>query len=662
MNPFDPLAFTKHEPLAPAIQRGSMVPRAWTPFFTGLVLLLRSAWASPEGRPATTPEPWEKAARSRRTLLMGLVALTSLATSWLLISSESEWHHPMLQGLQIGLFTLLSGWVAAGFFTALMGFMTLLKSDPMALALPSGGTLPPMDPTARTAVIMPICNENVHTVFAGLRAIAESIAESDAASLCHVFVLSDTSDPTLRAHELAALGSLRETLGDRCPVYYRWRERRTRRKAGNVADFCRRWGKSYRYMVVLDADSVMSGKSIATLIHLMEKNPKAGIIQTAPQSCGMNTWHARAQQFSGRVAGRLFTEGMQYWQLGESHYWGHNAIIRVEPFMRHCALSILPGKGGLSGEILSHDFVEAALMRRAGYHIWLVPSLEGSYEQPPSNLMEELQRDRRWCQGNLKNLRLMAEPGLHPAHRVMLFTGGMAYLSAPLWLAFLLISLSLRWLEPTVSAASGAWTAFPSMPVALPMLWSTTLALLFVPRALAAYAVFAQKRQAAFGGSAVFLKSLLLESVLSLLQAPIRMMAHTLFVIVALTGLKLEWKSPQREATTLEWGELLQRLAPLVSPIVALVVVTFFLRPEAGWWLLPVGLPLLLSTPLGVLTSRVSSVRPGALLSLPEERRPAAVLRKAWGYAGNPLTAGWFSKPVSSRKKSERLRVLSGAS
>lgn len=661
MNPFDPLAFTKNEPLAPAIQRDSMVPRAWTPFFTGLGFMVRNIWARPDVQKPSDPEPWEKAARSRRTVLMGLIVLTSLATSWLLVSTESEWHHPWLQGLQIGLFTLLSGWVAAGFFTALMGFLTLLKPDPMALELPSGGALPPMDPAARTAVIMPICNENVHTVFAGLRAIAESVAESDAASLCDFFVLSDTSDPTIRAHELAALNSLRETLGNRCPVYYRWRERRTRRKAGNVADFCRRWGKSYRYMVVLDADSIMSGKSIATLIHLMEKNPKAGIMQTAPQSCGMSTWHARAQQFSGRVTGRLFTEGMQYWQLGESHYWGHNAIIRVEPFMRHCALSILPGKGGLSGEILSHDFVEAALMRRAGYHIWLVPKLEGSYEQPPSNLMEELQRDRRWCQGNLKNLRLMAEPGLHPAHRAMLFTGGMAYLSAPLWLTFLLVSLALRWLEPAVSPASASWSAFPSMPVALPMLWGTTLALLFIPRILAAYGVFVQKRQAAFGGTAVFLKSMLLESALSLLQAPIRMMAHTLFVIVALTGLKLEWKSPQREATALEWGELLQRLAPLVSPIVALVVVTFFLRPEAGWWLLPVGLPLLLSTPLGVLTSRVSPVRPGALLSLPEERRPAVVLRKAWGYSDNPLAAD-RSFRLSSPRKPDRLRVFSGAS
>ena len=158
-------------------------------------------------------------------------------------------------------------------------------------------------------------------------------------------------------------------------VYYRWRQRRSQRKAGNVADFCRRWGRDYRYMVVLDADSVMSGDCLLSLVRLMEAHPRAGILQTAPQACGLSTLHARAQQFAGRVAGRLFAAGMQYWQLGESHYWGHNAIIRVEPFMRHCALAPLPGRGQTGTEILSHDFVEAALMRRAGYQVWLVPDL-----------------------------------------------------------------------------------------------------------------------------------------------------------------------------------------------------------------------------------------------------------------------------------------------
>ena len=217
-------------------------------------------------------------------------------------------------------------------------------------------------------------------------------------------------------------------------LFYRWRKRRTKRKSGNVADFCRRWGRSYRYMVVLDADSTMSGDTLVELVRLMEQHPRAGIIQTLPQIARPGTLHARAQQFASRVSGRLFALGMAWWQLGDAHYWGHNAILRVQPFMRHCGLARLPGRGALAGEILSHDFVEAALMGRAGYEVWLAPQLDGSWEQSPSNLLDELQRDRRWCQGNLQNVRLVAEPGWRAAHRAMFGVGALSYLVAPLWL------------------------------------------------------------------------------------------------------------------------------------------------------------------------------------------------------------------------------------
>ena len=278
-------------------------------------------------------------------------------------------------------------------------------------------------------------------------------------------------------------------------MYYRLRDRRTHRKAGNVADFCRRWGKDYRYMVVLDADSVMSGDCITTMVKLMEAHPRAGIIQTATQAIGHATLHARAQQFASRVTGRLFTLGMQFWQIGESHYWGHNAIIRIEPFMDHCALAPIAGSGGMSGGIMSHDFVEAALMRRAGYDVWLVADLVGSYEQQPPDLLSELQRDRRWCQGNLQNARLMAEPGLHPVHRAMFVTGTMAYLSAPLWLAFLTLGTAL-WM--TGAAIAPDWRA---LPIELRGLWAWTLCMLFLPRVLGLAAVFLRREQKSFGGT-----------------------------------------------------------------------------------------------------------------------------------------------------------------
>ncbi|MHB1097988.1 MAG: glucans biosynthesis glucosyltransferase MdoH [Burkholderiales bacterium] len=540
MNPNDMPAAILRQRMAPPIYRGSMTPHPWTGFWRGIRLALSGARDKDTGM-ANISQAWEHAASRRRKILLTLVAASTAAATGLLSHTEaSNSLHPGLHSIQLALFVMLFGWVTAGFVTALMGFWVQWHPDPHALSLDvtDSGTL---SGDARTAIIMPICNEPADPVFSGLRATCESLAKSASAELFDVYVLSDTSDPVLRARELAAWSSLRDQLGEGRRLYYRVRERRTRRKAGNVADFCRRWGKNYRYMVALDADSVMTGETITKLVRLMEAHPKAGIIQTAPRACGVQTLHARIQQFAGRVAGRLFTAGMQYWQLGESHYWGHNAIIRVEPFMKHCALAKLPGSGGLSGEILSHDFVEAALMRRAGYHTWLTTDLEGSYEQQPSNLMEELQRDRRWCQGNLMNFRLITEPGIQPVHRAMLFTGTMAYVSAPLWLGFLLISLSLRLLEPHIHAA----TLFPwlGMSSTLDLLWTFTLSLLFLPRVLAVIAIVKQGEQEAYGGSAALIKSALLEAGLSALQAPIRMMAHTLFVLTALTGLNL-WTKP----------------------------------------------------------------------------------------------------------------------
>ena len=434
----------------------------------------------------------------------------------------------------------------------------LLRGDRHSLALREPHA--PIDRTARTAVIMPICNENVATVFAGLRATCESLAATGALSLFDFYVLSDTADPALRAAEQEAWERLRQTLGD-APVgaggrvFYRWRRRRTRRKAGNVADFCRRWGSNYRYMVVLDADSIMHGDTLVSLVRLMEENPRAGVVQTLPQGFGHGTVHARLQQFANRVTGRLFALGMAYWQLGESHYWGHNAILRVAPFMRHCGLAPIPGRGGLAGEILSHDFVEAALMRRAGYEVWLAPQLQGSWEQHPANLLEELQRDRRWCQGNLQNARLIAEPGLRPVHRAMLGIGALSYLMAPVWLGFVVLGL---WLGTVYSSS-----------IALLVL---TVLLLLLPRVLGVLAVRLKGEQDSFGGTAQLVNSAVLELLLSALQAPLRMLAHSVFVLGALTGLRLDWRSPSRDTLAVTWRDALTGIGLLALPTLAMAL------------------------------------------------------------------------------------------
>jgi membrane glycosyltransferase len=626
---------------APPINRGSMAPRPWRGFWNsiGTALLVKlgaggKAAAAASRAPQRSQAAWERAAQQRRLAFMALTVFSTVVASTLFARVQPDYGNLWLEYSQIALYGLLSGWVVTGFVTALMGFLVSVRGDKHALSAKQVADHP-MNPEARTAIIMPICNEDVATVFAGLRATCESVAATGHARQFDVFVLSDSYTPEVAAAERAAWEDLRAALADspnqpQVEVYYRLRKRRTHRKAGNVADFCRRWGKDYRYMVVLDADSVMSGECLTSMVKLMEANPTAGIIQTATQAIGHVTLHARAQQFASRVTGRLFTLGMQYWQLGESHYWGHNAIIRIEPFMRHCALAPIKGTGGMSGGIMSHDFVEAALMRRAGYHVWLVADLVGSYEQQPPDLLAELQRDRRWCQGNLQNARLMAEPGLHPVHRAMFVTGTMAYASAPMWLAFLTLGTAL-WL--TGSSVVAHWLA---MPMELAGLWLWTLCLLFLPRVLGIAAVVLRREQRQYGGVGGLLKSAALESTLAIVQAPVRMLAHSLFVVVALTGIKLDWKSPPREAAAVPWRIAFSQLAPMSLIIAALAVGIALIDVSALAWLMPVGLPLLLAIPLTVLTSQIAlgnAMRDRGFLVIPEESRSPAVLQRAWMHA-----------------------------
>jgi membrane glycosyltransferase len=618
-------------PRLPPEWRGAMVARPWQGFWSGL-------WQGLSGRhePAAewAPVPWLNAARLRRRGLLVAVLLATAAATAVLARTQPLQGQGGLQALQIGLFALLFAWVCAGCLTALMGFGVLLRGDRHTLSLAAlsrtGGHGPAtLGADARTALIMPICNEDVATVFAGLRATCESLVAAGGARLFDVFVLSDSHDAALLDAEAAAWKDLHERFAGQLRVHYRVREQRQQRKAGNVAEFCRRWGRCYRYMVVLDADSVMSGDCLLSLVRLMEAHPRAGILQTAPRPCGHDTLHARAQQFATRVSGPLFTAGMQFWQLGEAHYWGHNAIIRVEPFMRHCALASLPGRGALAGDILSHDFVEAALMRRAGYEVWLVGDLDGSFEQPPPHLMAELQRDRRWCQGNLQNARLITEPGLHPVHRAMLATGAMAYLSAPLWLAYIVLGVVL-WITGDALAMP------PALGIGTLALWAGTGVMLLLPRVLGVAVVLMRGQAADFGGPLRLIGSALLEALLSALQAPLRMLAHSLFVFGAITGWKLEWKSPPRSADRVLWRDAARRFAP--ATVLALVATLALAgrSSDALMWLLPVALPLLLSVPLAVVTSREvwgRRLRTAGVLLVPEESRAPSLLQRAWALA-----------------------------
>jgi membrane glycosyltransferase len=602
-----------------------MVPKPWTGFVASVRgALMRRLRGQPAPSCPHVPAAWEGAASRRRRGLLLAIGASALTAAILLGRTHGGVQDNVLACVLVVLYTLLFTWISAGFITALMGFAVQLRGDRHALSAASVAGQP-ISAAARTAIIMPVCNEDVRVVVAGLRATCESLLATGAGELFDVYLLSDTSDPLIRAAELAAWGQLRDKLGNGLRVHYRWRQRRTRRKAGNVADFCRRWGRNYRYMVVLDADSVMTGECLLSLVRLMEAHPRAGIIQSAPRPCGLMTLHARAQQFAGSVAGRLFTDGMRYWQLGESHYWGHNAIIRVEPFMKHCALAPLRRGADRSEDILSHDFMEAALMRRAGYHVWLVSDLAGSYEQQPPHLLAELQRDRRWCQGNLQNLRLIAEPGLHAVHRAMLATGAMSYLSAPLWLAFVLLGTA-TWL------AGDARPAGQGLSFEMAWLWACTIVMLTLPRALGVVAIVLRGELPRYGGAAALLKGVLLEGLLSAFQAPVRMIAHSVFVFSALTGVRLEWRSPPREAAAVCWGDAVRRFALPSAAAAGLLAGVSCVDWAMGVWLLPMAIPLLMAAPLTVITSQTGPGRNllgRGLLLIPEEAQIPRVLRQA---------------------------------
>jgi membrane glycosyltransferase len=628
----------------PRLARSPMAPHAWL----GSRSEVKRVNDPPpiERRAAAMPvDPgrrWRTRASHRRLLLVALIVVQTLvATDFMAMVLPYHGRQP-LEIAMLVLFGVLFAWISAGFWTALAGFLLLaLGRDRYAISRRMIGDGPQaIPPHVRTALVMPICNEDVPRVFAGVRATCESLRATGVLDRFDFFILSDTANADTRVAELDAWLSLCNAVDGFGRIFYRWRQHRIKRKSGNVADFCRRWGRKYRYMIVLDADSVMSGECVTTLVRIAEANPDAGIIQTAPRAAGRDTLYARVQQFATGVYGPLFTAGLHAWQFGESHYWGHNAIIRVAPFIRYCALGRLPGRGALSGEILSHDFVEAALMRRAGWGVWIAYDLGGSYEEMPPNLIDELSRDRRWCQGNLMNFRLFWMKGLHPAHRAVFMTGVLAYLSAPLWFSFLILSTALLAIH-TLSEPqyfTHPYQLFPVWPEWRPewaiTLFSATALLLFLPKLLAGVRV-AVSDPAHHGGRLRLAASLAGEMLFSALLAPIRMLFHTQFVLTALAGRTVRWKSPPRGDNETDWRMALARHGVHTCVGIVWAAIVWWLNPSYLWWLLPVVGALILSIPLSVISSRTAlgrKLRRRHYFLIPEESEPPEVIRATRRY------------------------------
>ncbi|HVE90608.1 MAG TPA: glucans biosynthesis glucosyltransferase MdoH [Burkholderiaceae bacterium] len=648
-------------PAVPPMMRTPMAPQRWGRVGPFSWMLRRLFGFDP--RLPDIEGPARGAGRRRRLVLLTLSLLPALYATYVLdgllpnvvtanetVDIAIAWGETAL----LIVFALLTCWLAAGFWTAMMGFFVLAVGGDRHLISRSADKASVISPDVRTAIVMPICNEDVRRVFAGLRATYESVMRADALDHFDFFVLSDTGNPDACVAELDAWNALREEIGAESRLFYRHRRRRVKRKSGNLDDFCRRWGAKYRYMVVLDADSVMTGECLTTLVRLMEARPDAGIIQTAPRAVGRDTLHARMQQFANQVYGPVFTAGLHYWQLGESHYWGHNAIIRLEPFMKHCVLAPLPGRGSLAGEILSHDFVEAALMRRAGYGVWIAYDLDGSFEETPPNLLDEVKRDRRWCHGNLMNARLMFARGMHPVHRWVFLTGALAYLSAPLWLGFLALSTWLLLAHANVEPQyfSVPHQLFPHWPSWRPehawTLFAAIAAVLFVPKIMAAL-LAAVRGASSYGGILRLTFSVIVEMLMSALLAPIRMLFHTQFVFAALLGWSIQWKSPSRADKSTSVTQALRRHGLQTAIGLAWVGVVAWKAPDVLPWIAPVAAGLLFAIPISVLTSYSAPgllARRIKLFMTPDETRPPREVVATAQYARSARALPRFADAV----------------
>ena len=570
----------------------------------------------------------KQTARRRRALFFGLTLLSAVLASLLMLDILNANGLTVAERVALPLFFVLFTWIAGAFWTAIAGFVIrLIGRDPAVL---HPGDVDGRPVTSRTALIMCTYNEDVQHVIACIESIWTSLKKQPDQAQFDFFILSDTRKPDIAADEERAWKALVRRHNARGRIFYRRREKNTSRKAGNVADFVRTWGGGYDHMVVLDADSVMSGSTLVTLARLLDANPQVGLIQTLPSPAGRATLFARLQQFAARLNSQMLSSGLAFWQLSECNYWGHNAIMRVQPFATYCALPRLPGSEPFGGEILSHDFVEAALLRRAGYEVWMVPDLGGSWEQVPSNLIDFAARDRRWAQGNLQHLGVMPLKGLHWVSRIHMLTGVLAYATSPLWLAVLVLSSwvtcqeairGYQYFEPGTYSLFPSWPEYRTGEIAL--LLTITLVVLLLPKALGAIlALVNRERRQSFGGTRNILKSLLAEQLFSMLLAPAMMIFHSSFVLQTLSGIVVKWDAQARDDRGITFREALKRMKWHIAIGLVWGAIILAFAPKFIWWMAPVLLGLLASAPLTVWTSRVTKARERGYFLIPEETNP----------------------------------------
>ncbi len=579
------------------------------------------------------PPPGPNGVVARRAAFGLLVAATVLVVGG---ESFSMLRLNGLNGLKVAIlvtFLLLLVPIAFSFWTATLGFAAQLLGRRQGAPQPQ-----PQGPLPRTAVIMPAYNEDPVRMFAGLRATYESLDQTGQLTAFDFFLLSDTTDPDVWVREEVAFAELSAAVRDPGRLRYRNRRQNTERKTGNIADFCATWGGAYRYMIVLDADSVMSGQCLVSLVRRMEEHPRVGILQAPPLPVNRQTLFGRLHQFATHAYGPTFMAGLNFWQGDAGNYWGHNAILRIRPFVHHCRLPTLPGRGPLAGSILSHDFVEAAFMRRAGWKVLLAGDLRGSYEEMPPSLEAYAVRDRRWCQGNLQHARMVLTPGLHLVSRLHLGLGVMSYLASPLWLLLLLLSTVEGLLEIPArhSYFPRGQSLFPTWKISVEfqalLLFGAVMAMLILPK-LFSVIVHASRAgdSAGFGGRLKLALSVALETLFSTLLAPVLALLQSRFIVDILTGNKVRWNPQARGEAETSIGEAFRRHWMSSAVGLAWSVLLWYAAPQLLWWFAPVLAGLVLAAPMSAWTSRVSPgqwTRALGLFVTPEETAPPDILER----------------------------------
>ena len=521
----------------------------------------------------------------------------------------------------VACFALFTPWSVLGFWNGLIGLAVLFRDQRQVCPAETGTTGLP-----RTAIVMTVRNEDPERAIVRLRLVRDSLDATGDGSAFGYFLLSDTSDPAIAAREAAAVA---EPASDR--IVYRRRDQNVGFKAGNVMDFCRRWGGAFKLMVTLDADSLMSGSAILRLVRIMDRNPRFGIVQGLVTGLPSASVFARFFQFGMRHGMRSYTVGQAWWTGDCGPFWGHNAIIRIAPFRDHCALPVLSGRPPFGGHVLSHDQVEAVLMRRAGWEVRLQPVAGGSWEDNPPTVLEYVRRDLRWCQGNLQYFRLLGMAGLLPVSRFQLVWAILMFAGIPAWT--LLVALS-----PVAAAlgtvADARWVA---------AVYGIFVLMWFAPK-LAGYVHTAAsvRRRKRYGGLPVFLVGVACETVFSLLQTSITSLSVTGFTCALLLGRSAAWAGQARDVRTVSWQEAARAFWPQTVFGAWVNGALLVLAPALLPWALPFTIGYLLAIPFAVATA---SKRFGAwcvrfgLCAVPEEIDPPPEVRDVSGWL-SPASAG----------------------